>query len=66
MGNKRSAAARMTQQMNLNCVDCGARAFYGSTRGSVCAEHKWGKKQATNKAGKVHRKQRRRIDWQRD
>ncbi|MFP5260867.1 MAG: hypothetical protein ACLGJB_03045 [Blastocatellia bacterium] len=56
MRSKRSSAARMVQQMRLGCVDCSGRAFYGSSRGPVCYEHKWDKKQATTKANKIDSK----------
>jgi hypothetical protein len=56
----------MIQQLKLYCVDCGARAFYGSSRGPVCHEHKWNKKNGTNKANEIHSKRRPRIDWPRD
>jgi hypothetical protein len=52
MRSKRSAAARMVQQLKLYCVDCGARAFYGSPRGPVCAFHKRRKSVARKKAAK--------------
>jgi hypothetical protein len=52
MRSKGSAAARMTQQLKLACVDCGARAFYASTRGSVCKGHKW-----SNRDGKSKREE---------
>jgi hypothetical protein len=66
MRSKRSAAARMTQQMKLNCAACGARAYYGSLRGPLCYEHKLDKKQATNKADKIDGKRRPRNGWPHD
>jgi hypothetical protein len=66
MRSKRSAAARMVQQMRLDCVDCGGRAFYGSSRGPVCYVHKWDKRQAANKTDKIDNRRRPRIDWPRD
>jgi hypothetical protein len=52
MRSKRSAVARMIQQLRLNCVGCGAPAFYGSSRGTVCAEHKWSKRDDNSKGQK--------------
>lgn len=63
MRSKRSAAALMIQQMKLNCAVCGARAFYGSSRGPVCYEHK---KNGTDKANNIDSKLRPRIGWPRD
>ena len=52
MRSKRSAAARMIQQLRLNCAVCGARAFYGSPRGPVCYVHKWSNTNASKEAVK--------------
>jgi hypothetical protein len=39
----------MVQGLKLPCAICGGRAFYGSTRGPVCKDHKWSNRDVKSK-----------------